>query len=191
MVEREEERAKASLAPRTTTTAFSTMSHTHDHALHDCSASGHSHDLPPRTNAQLEADRAEKAATALVLASFYHYQSNTLAANQRRLKDVLSLKKEDQDLLAKLGYREKLKKVDELIVQNADLLREIADTVGHDMFGEDESDSEDEEGEEKEAPAAVARHPYDDDDDDDEGPQESFSLPCLCSSWPARSSTIL
>lgn len=64
-----------------------------------------------------------------------------------------------------------------MIVQNGEFLREIADTVGHDMFGNDDEEDE-EEGEDSEQEAAVAKvekHPYDD-DSEEEGLQSLFSI---------------
>lgn len=80
-----------------------------------------------------------------------------------------ALPKADQDLLAKVDYRGKLADVDEAIRVNADFLREIADTVGNSMFGEDEDEDEDEIEDEDETKAEEkpARHPFDGSDDDE------------------------
>ena len=64
-----------------------------------------------------------------------------LAANNRRRKDVYLLPKGDQDVLDKLGYKEKLDAVDKAILVNAQFLSEIVSDTK--IFGL-ESQEEDE-----------------------------------------------
>ncbi|CED82912.1 Putative trehalase [Phaffia rhodozyma] len=134
------------------------MSHSHSHD--EASSHSHSHDHSdpnhvcggPRepTPQEIEASKAERKAFDAVLRCFYQYEAYSLSANNRRLKDLLSLSKPHQAILNKLKYREKLSKVDDAIRVNADFLREIADTVGSSMFGdEDEEDEEEDEDEDE------------------------------------------
>ncbi|KAJ7176344.1 N2227-domain-containing protein [Mycena crocata] len=60
-----------------------------------------------------------------VITTFQNYAQYSLSANNRRRKDFYTLPKADQELLAGLGYKEKLDRVDEAIVVNADFLAEV------------------------------------------------------------------
>ncbi|KAF8179881.1 N2227-domain-containing protein [Pholiota molesta] len=60
-----------------------------------------------------------------VINTFNNYAQYSLAANNRRRKDVYLLPKADQDLLDKLGYKQKLDEVDKAILANANFLSEI------------------------------------------------------------------
>lgn len=75
-----------------------------------------------------------------------------------------------QELLTNLGYKNKLRSVDDAIIKNGDFLREIVDTVGSNMFGDDsdeeheaEDEAEDEGRESKDVDNKVADapHPFD------------------------------
>ncbi|KAF8879826.1 N2227-like protein-domain-containing protein [Infundibulicybe gibba] len=83
---------------------------------------------------------------ANVIATFQNYTQNSLAANNRRRKDIYALPKADQDLLEKLGYKQKLDDVDNAIVANSDFLSQIVadpEIFGHDLGSEDEQDAND------------------------------------------------
>jgi carnosine N-methyltransferase len=59
-----------------------------------------------------------------------------LTANNRRRKDLYTLPHADQELLDKLGYKQKLSDVDNAILANADFLNEIIENpeiFGHDL----------------------------------------------------------
>ena len=61
-----------------------------------------------------------------------------LAANNRRRKDLYTLPRGDEELLATLGYKEKLAEVDSAIQMNAEFLQDIAKDPG--MFEEKPED---------------------------------------------------
>ena len=80
-----------------------------------------------------------------------------------------------QEILTKLGYREKLRRVDEAIIKNGDFLREIVDTVGSNMFGDESEEEDEEEGDEsKEDKAEDAPHPFDVADGDSGGDDSDY-----------------
>ncbi|KAI9459315.1 N2227-domain-containing protein [Russula earlei] len=60
-----------------------------------------------------------------VISAFQQYAPYALAANNRRLKDIFTLPREDQALIEQLGYKRKLAKVDEAILSNAAFLNLI------------------------------------------------------------------
>ncbi|PPQ65915.1 hypothetical protein CVT24_011248 [Panaeolus cyanescens] len=62
-----------------------------------------------------------------------------MAANYRRRKDIYTLPKADQDLLARLGYKQKLDEVDKAIEANAKFLSLIVQDPS--IFGEGDEDS--------------------------------------------------
>ncbi|KAJ7066398.1 N2227-domain-containing protein [Mycena amicta] len=74
--------------------------------------------MPP-SQAEVE---EEQLHFANVISAFQNYANYSLSANNRRRKDFYTLNKEDQELLARLGYREKLDAVDEAIGKNAEFL---------------------------------------------------------------------
>ncbi|KAF9484269.1 N2227-domain-containing protein [Pholiota conissans] len=76
---------------------------------------------PPSAEDMLE----EQRVFADVIRTFNNYAQYSLAANNRRRKDVYLLPKADQDLLNTLGYKQKLDDVDKAILANADFLSEI------------------------------------------------------------------
>ncbi|EJD01859.1 N2227-domain-containing protein [Fomitiporia mediterranea MF3/22] len=75
---------------------------------------------------QSEADIAEEQQHfAKVVATFEQYASYSLAANNRRRKDLFSLSLEDQKLLDELGWKQRLVDVDNAILENAKFVRAI------------------------------------------------------------------
>ncbi|KAK0199327.1 N2227-like protein-domain-containing protein [Desarmillaria ectypa] len=77
-----------------------------------------------------------------VIATFHKYTQYSLTANNRRRRDLFTLPKADQDLLASLGYKEKLNLVDDAILANAAFLNQIvanSEIFGHDVDDEDGS----------------------------------------------------
>ncbi|KAG7445355.1 N2227-domain-containing protein [Guyanagaster necrorhizus] len=75
-----------------------------------------------------------------VIATFRKYTQYSLTANNRRRRDLFTLPKADQDLLASLGYKEKLNLVDDAILANAAFLNLIVanpEIFGHDVDDED------------------------------------------------------
>ncbi|KAJ8083549.1 hypothetical protein PM082_009423 [Marasmius tenuissimus] len=84
-----------------------------------------------------------------VITTFSKYASYSLAANNRRRKDIFTLPKGDQDLLSSLGYKDRLDAVDKAILKNAEFLNQIV--ADPEIFGHDVSDDEgDVEGDEEE-----------------------------------------
>jgi carnosine N-methyltransferase len=83
-----------------------------------------------------------------VIATFQQYAQYSLAANNRRRKDIYTLSRGDKELLDDLGYRQKLQEVDKAILVNAEFLKLIVanpEIFGHDLDSpkdadEDESD---------------------------------------------------
>ncbi|PSS34206.1 hypothetical protein PHLCEN_2v1716 [Hermanssonia centrifuga] len=64
-----------------------------------------------------------------------------LAANNRRRKDIYTLPRADQELIASLGYKDKLAEADKAILANAEFLKQIVanpEIFGHDVDYEDE-----------------------------------------------------
>lgn len=61
-----------------------------------------------------------------------------LAANYRRRKDIYTLPKADQELLSRLGYKQKLDEVDKAIEANAKFLSLIVKDAN--LFGGDDDD---------------------------------------------------
>ncbi|KII91865.1 hypothetical protein PLICRDRAFT_682358 [Plicaturopsis crispa FD-325 SS-3] len=79
---------------------------------------------------------AEQRHFANVIETFNSYQKYSLAANNRRRKDVYTLPKDDHELLESLGYKQKLAEVDEAIMANAQFLKQIVanpEIFGHDL----------------------------------------------------------
>ncbi|KAK0447258.1 N2227-like protein-domain-containing protein [Armillaria borealis] len=82
----------------------------------------------------------EKRHFSNVIATFHKYTQYSLTANNRRRRDLFTLPKADQDLLASLGYKEKLNLVDDAILANAAFLNQIVanpEIFGHDVDDED------------------------------------------------------
>ncbi|KIK68422.1 hypothetical protein GYMLUDRAFT_91958 [Collybiopsis luxurians FD-317 M1] len=96
-----------------------------------------------------EADiEEEQRHFANVVTTFRKYVPYHLAANNRRRKDLFTLPKGDQELLEKLGYKEKLDQVDKAILANEQFLSKII--VDPEIFGEEDDEDDDhihEEGE--------------------------------------------
>ncbi len=69
-----------------------------------------------------------------------------LAVNNRRRKDVYTIPRQDQELLGRLGYKNKISEVDKAIMVNAEFLkRVIAEPEIFEYYAEDaESPSENE-----------------------------------------------
>ncbi|KAL4248632.1 Carnosine N-methyltransferase [Abortiporus biennis] len=85
---------------------------------------------------------------ANVITTFQQYASYALNANNRRRKDFYTLPKADQELLASLGYKDKLIEADKAIVANAEFLNQIVanpEIFGHDVDLGDEDEQEDNE----------------------------------------------
>ncbi|KAJ7783980.1 N2227-domain-containing protein [Mycena maculata] len=96
----------------------------------------HSHDSSEAEEEQLHFGN--------VIATFQNYAQYSLSVNNRRRKDFYTLPKPYQELLAALGYKEKLDQVDTAIVANADFLSEVVanpETFGHDLRSAAESGS--------------------------------------------------
>jgi len=100
----------------------------------------------------------EEKQFANVIATFQQYASYSLAANNRRRKDVYTLPQADREALLKLGYLNKLKQVDEAIIANAQFLGEII--ADSDIFGPDigENGYEDGVGEELAGDGSQSQH---------------------------------
>ncbi|KAJ7763152.1 N2227-domain-containing protein [Mycena maculata] len=97
----------------------------------------------PHSHDQSEAEE-EQLHFGNVIATFQNYAQYSLSANNRRRKDFYTLPKPDQELLAALGYKEKLDQVDTAIVANADFLSEVVanpEIFGHDLGSAAESGS--------------------------------------------------
>ncbi|KAG2129167.1 N2227-domain-containing protein [Suillus bovinus] len=79
-----------------------------------------------------------------VIATFQQYAQYSLAANNRRRKDIYTLSQGDKELLDVLGYRQKLQEVDRAILDNAEFLKLIVanpEIFGHDLdFPKDAGD---------------------------------------------------
>ncbi|KAJ7469972.1 hypothetical protein B0H11DRAFT_2238112 [Mycena galericulata] len=78
-------------------------------------AHSHSHDQADAEEEQLH--------FANVIATFQNIRA--LSANNRRRKDFFTLPKADRELLAGLGYKDELDKVDAAIVANAEFLAQV------------------------------------------------------------------
>ncbi|KAH6903305.1 N2227-like protein-domain-containing protein [Coprinopsis sp. MPI-PUGE-AT-0042] len=79
-----------------------------------------------------------------VITTFRNYAQYSLAANNRRRRDVFSIPRDDQALLDALGYKKKLDEVDEAILANADFLGMIVENpeiFGHNL--DEEAEEED------------------------------------------------
>ncbi|KIY53912.1 N2227-domain-containing protein [Fistulina hepatica ATCC 64428] len=86
----------------------------------------------------------EKIHFSNVISTFLSYETYSLAVNNRRRKDLYTLPQADQDLLAEIGYKEKLEEVDRAIVSNADFLKKLVadpEIFGHDLSPEGDEDS--------------------------------------------------
>ncbi|KIJ64917.1 hypothetical protein HYDPIDRAFT_111601 [Hydnomerulius pinastri MD-312] len=79
-----------------------------------------------------------------VVTTFRQYAQYSLAANNRRRKDVHMLPQADKALLDALGYKKKLQEVDTAILANADFLNKIV--ADPEIFGHDLDDFEHEDG---------------------------------------------
>ncbi|KDQ56529.1 hypothetical protein JAAARDRAFT_194531 [Jaapia argillacea MUCL 33604] len=89
----------------------------------------------PYTQSQID---EEQAHFANVIETFRHYVPYSLAANNRRRKDLFTLPFEDRELLEGLGYKQKLSEVDKAIRANGEFLSEIVknpEIFGHDADG--------------------------------------------------------
>ncbi|KAF5367133.1 hypothetical protein D9758_003878 [Tetrapyrgos nigripes] len=78
-----------------------------------------------------------------VISTFQNYASYSLAASNRRRKDLFTLPQADQELLSSLGYKEKLEEVDKAIITNAEFLKQVV--ADPEIFGHDVDDGDDEE----------------------------------------------
>ncbi|KAL0945887.1 hypothetical protein HGRIS_012171 [Hohenbuehelia grisea] len=81
---------------------------------------------------------------ANVIATFKNYAQYSLAANNRRRKDLFILPREDRDILDTLGYKDKLDAVDKAILVNAEFLNQIVadpEIFGHDLGASPNDDS--------------------------------------------------
>ncbi|KAF9001139.1 N2227-like protein-domain-containing protein [Cyathus striatus] len=80
--------------------------------------------------------KEEQIHFANVITTFRNYAQHSLAANNRRRKDIYKLPKADQDILDTLGYKKKLDEADKAILANADFLEMIVESpeiFGHAM----------------------------------------------------------
>ncbi|KAF9255445.1 N2227-domain-containing protein [Marasmius fiardii PR-910] len=99
-----------------------------------------------------------------VITTFQKYASYSLAANNRRRKDIFTIPKSDQELLATLGYKEKLNAVDRAILANAEFLNQII--VDPEIFGhgvdddEEDGDGGEEEGQNQSVGGAKHSHSH-------------------------------
>ncbi|KAJ8517718.1 hypothetical protein ONZ45_g5124 [Pleurotus djamor] len=92
----------------------------------------------------------EEAQFAKVIATFRNYSRYSLAANNRRRKDLFTIPRNDRELIGKVGYKEKLDEVDKAIQVNADFLNQII--ANPEIFGHHPDDqSEDGDDAQKEA----------------------------------------
>ncbi|KAH7908543.1 N2227-like protein-domain-containing protein, partial [Hygrophoropsis aurantiaca] len=97
-----------------------------------------------------------------VVTTFQQYAQYSLAANNRRRKDLYTLPPNDKKLLDNIGYREKLNAVDKAILVNAEFLKQIVanpEIFGHDLNFED-SDIKLEESLKSEAPIPGRSHSH-------------------------------
>ncbi|KAH7929022.1 N2227-domain-containing protein [Leucogyrophana mollusca] len=77
---------------------------------------------------------------ANVVTTFQQYAQYSLAANNRRRKDLYTLPHSDKELLDIIGYRQKLQEVDKAILINAEFLKQIVanpEIFGHDLPSQD------------------------------------------------------
>ncbi|KAG2340538.1 N2227-domain-containing protein [Suillus weaverae] len=80
-----------------------------------------------------------------VIATFQQYAQYSLAANNRRRKDIFTLPQNDKELLDGLGYRQKLQEVDRAILANAEFLKLIVanpEIFGHDLDSPKDADED-------------------------------------------------
>ncbi|KAF9237126.1 N2227-domain-containing protein [Melanogaster broomeanus] len=78
-----------------------------------------------------------------VVTAFQQYAQYSLAANNRRRKDLYTLPQADKALLDTLGYKQKLQEVDTAILTNADFLNKIVanpEIFGHDLSAGENGD---------------------------------------------------
>lgn len=78
-----------------------------------------------------------------VITTFQQYAQYSLAANNRRRKDIYTLPQGDKELLDSLGYRQKLQEVDRAILVNAEFLKLIVakpEIFGHDLDSPEDAD---------------------------------------------------
>ncbi|KAK7460430.1 hypothetical protein VKT23_009149 [Stygiomarasmius scandens] len=90
---------------------------------------------------------------ANVITTFQTYASYSLAANNRRRKDLFTLPQADQELLSSLGYKEKLDEVDKAIMMNAEFLKQVVadpEIFGHEINEENSEEDGEEEHQEGE-----------------------------------------
>ncbi|KAH7883121.1 N2227-like protein-domain-containing protein [Phlebopus sp. FC_14] len=88
-----------------------------------------------------------------VVTTFKQYAQYSLAANNRRRKDIYTLPQDDRVLLDDIGYKQKLQEVDKAILANADFLDKIVknpEIFGHDVSGGD--------GKYEDQPQLIASH---------------------------------
>ncbi|KAF9225053.1 N2227-domain-containing protein [Gyrodon lividus] len=78
-----------------------------------------------------------------VVTTFQQYAQYSLAANNRRRKDLYTLPQADKALLDTLSYKQKLQEVDTAILANADFLNRIVanpEIFGHDLSAGEHGD---------------------------------------------------
>ncbi|KZV96043.1 N2227-domain-containing protein [Exidia glandulosa HHB12029] len=115
----------------------------------------------------IEEQEEEIAALTKVVAAFENYERDAYSANNRRRKDAHRIPLADRELLAKLGFQDKLVEVDKCIAVNAQFARDIVAHTG--IFGDagdeiPDPDEEDEEGEDDD----VHDHELGDEDDEED-----------------------
>ncbi|PCH37437.1 N2227-domain-containing protein [Wolfiporia cocos MD-104 SS10] len=91
----------------------------------------------PFSQAEIE---EEQAHFANVITTFQQYAAYSLAANNRRRKDLFTLPVADQEILESLKYKEKLAEADRAILANAEFLNQVVanpEIFGHDLDEDD------------------------------------------------------
>ncbi|KAF9817374.1 hypothetical protein IEO21_03515 [Rhodonia placenta] len=105
----------------------------------------------------------EQAHFAEVISTFKQYAAYSLAANNRRRKDLFTLPRADQELLDSLGYKEKLAQADRAILTNAAFLNTIVanpEIFGHDLDVEEEASEQQQEGQNKQQKIQAPSHSH-------------------------------
>ena len=85
-----------------------------------------------------------------------------LAANNKRRKDIYTLPRADQELLGRIGYKNKISELDKAITANDEFLKKIVanpEIFGHDL--EDTGYSTDTEPEQETDDTFVHEHSHD------------------------------
>ncbi|KAF8834496.1 N2227-domain-containing protein [Paxillus ammoniavirescens] len=84
-----------------------------------------------------------------VVTAFQQYAQYSVAANNKRRKDLYTLSQADRTLLDAIGYKKKLHEVDTAILANADFLNRIVanpEIFGHDLSAGEYGDEDEQNG---------------------------------------------